>query len=189
MPTGFSPYVKNGLTPAERAERLAEVEAKIAAGNLPKRDMYNLKKQRWRLANPGAVKATRKRYYKAHPETVKAKARATQQRAKLEVFRHYCNGEPYCDCCGETEMDFLSVDHIGGGGSKHRREIGGAQALYSWLRRNGYPPGYRILCFNCNLAIGFFGTCPHQRKRHDNEDRKKPDRSGSGIDATSRVKA
>lgn len=165
MPKGFSRYVKNGLTPEERAERLAEVTAKLTAGGLSPKERASLISQRWRLANPDKVKAMSRGYYKRHPELVKARAKRTQIRSKMEVFTHYSKGPPTCDCCGEMEFNFLSVDHIGGGGAEHRRQIGGAQALYSWLRRNGYPPGYRILCFNCNLSIGFFGTCPHKRTK------------------------
>ena len=36
------------------------------------------------------------------------------------------------------------------------------------MARNGYPwekypPGYQVLCHNCNLAKGFYGSCPHQK--------------------------
>jgi hypothetical protein len=34
--------------------------------------------------------------------------------------------------------------------------------LYIWLRQRDWPPGYRVLCVNCNFAIGHFGKCPHQ---------------------------
>lgn len=69
-----------------------------------------------------------------------------------------------CSCCGENEIDFLTIDHIGGGGRAHRAKIG--SATYRWLKLNNYPKrGFRVLCFNCNCAIGMFGVCPHQRKK------------------------
>jgi hypothetical protein len=55
----------------------------------------------------------------------------------------------------------LAIDHIKGGGSKHRKEV---RHLYSWLRREGFPSGFRILCHNCNLARGVYGYCPHERE-------------------------
>ena len=59
-----------------------------------------------------------------------------------------------CVCCGETEIVFLTFDHINGGGNKHRRESYLARkALASWLVKNNYPPGFRILCFNCHMAL------------------------------------
>lgn len=66
-----------------------------------------------------------------------------------------------CECCGETEIGFLCIDHINGGGNQHRREIG-TQNIYPWLRRNHYPPGFRVLCHSCNLGRAFNGgVCPH----------------------------
>jgi hypothetical protein len=34
--------------------------------------------------------------------------------------------------------------------------------MYTWLRNQGYPNGFRTLCHNCNLARGFYGYCPHE---------------------------
>ena len=65
-----------------------------------------------------------------------------------------------CQCCGESRYEFLSIDHIDGNGKAHRKQIGGD--LYGWLRRNNYPVGFRTLCHNCNMAIGFYGACPHR---------------------------
>ena len=71
-----------------------------------------------------------------------------------------------CACCGEDREPFLCIDHIGGGGAKHRREIGvGGSWFYLWLRRNDYPDGYRALCHNCNMALGLYGECPHEAER------------------------
>ena len=86
------------------------------------------------------------------------------QRIKIEVFDHYDKGK--CRCCGEKKIEFLSIDHIHGRGRKHRNEIDRrGQRFYGWLRKSKYPSGYRVLCHNCNQAIGFFGTCPHKNKR------------------------
>jgi 5-methylcytosine-specific restriction endonuclease McrA len=69
-----------------------------------------------------------------------------------------------CQCCGETELDFLSIDHINGGGTRERRgtKLGGVN-FYSQLRKQGWPSDYRILCHNCNQAMWFHGSCPHGR--------------------------
>lgn len=61
-----------------------------------------------------------------------------------------------CSCCDEKVKEFLSVDHVEGGGTSHRRTInggGGGRHLYLWLKRNNWPSGFRILCRNCNYAI------------------------------------
>jgi hypothetical protein len=73
-----------------------------------------------------------------------------------------------CSCCGESHFEFLTIDHVMGGGLKHRRQLtgGGRRAgsiLYWWLKKNGYPEGFRVLCMNCNLSFGLYGYCPHQQ--------------------------
>jgi len=69
-----------------------------------------------------------------------------------------------CACCGEAEEAFLQVDHIAGGGNEHRRAIGSSRQIYQWLKRNGYPAGFQLLCANCNMAKERPDGCPHQRR-------------------------
>lgn len=85
--------------------------------------------------------------------------RRADRRAAIEFY----GGK--CACCGETQYEFLSIDHVDGGGAKHRKEVGTNIGL--WLKRNGYPVGFRVLCHNCNQAIGFYGFCPHAEKRRE----------------------
>lgn len=69
-----------------------------------------------------------------------------------------------CECCGTTQTAFLAIDHINGRGAAHRREIGGSgRNLYAWLKREGFPPGFRVLCHNCNFATYWEGQCPCQK--------------------------
>jgi hypothetical protein len=83
---------------------------------------------------------------------------------RLDVLERY-GGK--CACCGEAREGFLAIDHIGGGGTKHRKEVtgGGGSKTYRWLQKNGYPRGFRVLCHNCNMAIGLWGKCPHETDR------------------------
>jgi hypothetical protein len=91
-------------------------------------------------------------------------SRQRRHALKVEIFNKY--GGPRCKCCGETIFDFLTLDHIKGGGTAHRREIDRAgTTFYSWLKKNHFPKGYRVLCMNCNLAIGHTGECPHEKRR------------------------
>ncbi len=92
--------------------------------------------------------------------------RNLRQRAnnKFDVINHYTNGKLVCACCGESYY-FLTVDHIDGLGEQHRKEIGnpGSNSIYIYLRRGNYPPGFQILCYNCNFARHHFGgICPHK---------------------------
>ena len=70
-----------------------------------------------------------------------------------------------CACCGVTEPLFLTLDHAHNDGSRHRARIAPLSGgkLYRWLRDNAYPPGFQVLCANCNH--GRFrngGVCPHK---------------------------
>jgi hypothetical protein len=74
---------------------------------------------------------------------------------------HY-GGE--CACCKENRYEFLALDHTDGGGNQHRKTLGSGGGMHRWLVRNNFPDGFRVLCHNCNMAIGFYGFCPHQRE-------------------------
>lgn len=67
-----------------------------------------------------------------------------------------------CACCGEARYEFLTIDHILGGGNKHRQEVG--NKICRWIIANDFPGGFRILCHNCNQAIAHYGYCPHEVK-------------------------
>lgn len=90
-------------------------------------------------------------------------------RLRDQCFAAYGGYE--CSCCGETERVFLSIDHVYGKGSQHRREIkksGQANNLYVWLRRNKFPSGFQVLCMNCNLGrYRNGGICPHHKSCGD----------------------
>ena len=72
-------------------------------------------------------------------------------------------GKICCACCGESYLEFLVLDHIHGGGCKERRKYARG-GLWRKLRKEGYPPGYRVLCQNCNASLGLYGYCPHKPK-------------------------
>lgn len=104
-------------------------------------------------------------------ESVKEKHLATKRdsvnryrtRTKQSIFDYYGT---HCACCGETTPVFLVIDHINGGGNEHRRSLSPSgkmgDHLYRWLVREGFPPGFQTLCFNCNHAKHVLGECPHQ---------------------------
>lgn len=118
--------------------------------------------------------APARKYYANRKERILAGVRTRRARYRLEALVRYSQDPPSCLCCGEHRLKFLTLDHIDGGGSQHRRELSksktnsrspGGLAVYYWLRKNDYPSGFRVLCFNCNCAIGCWGTCPHEEER------------------------
>jgi hypothetical protein len=81
---------------------------------------------------------------------------------KLEAIAGY-GGK--CICCGEVYHEFLNLDHAIESRSEEQKRTGRiihAIALYQKVIRENFPPQYELRCFNCNLALGFFGYCPHR---------------------------
>lgn len=106
------------------------------------------------------TKVTRSSQVKNRDRLLSTQA-AYRHKARADAVEHY-GGK--CACCGESHKEFLAIDHIEGGGTKHRKEING-MAIGIWLRKNNYPSGFIVLCHNCNMARGFLGYCPHERER------------------------
>lgn len=91
-----------------------------------------------------------------------------KRKFKYGVMSVYSGGVPICACpgCGERHIEFLTIDHMNNDGAEHRRELGKGTrhcggSMYHWLRKNNYPLGFQVLCFNCNCAKGLYGECPH----------------------------
>jgi hypothetical protein len=97
----------------------------------------------------------------ASTELAKTRQKGKRQRVRMEVLIHYGGNPPQCKCCGEKQYEFLSIDHINGGGNRIRRELGNGH-LFNKIRRD-YPKDLQVLCYNCNMAKGFYGECPHKR--------------------------
>lgn len=91
--------------------------------------------------------------------------RRARLRLKVVVIGHY-GGR--CRCCKETQLLFLTIDHINGGGLAHKRELRNkGMHLYGWLVKNNYPFGFQVLCFNCNCGRSLNGgICPHKGVGH-----------------------
>ena len=104
-----------------------------------------------------------RKYYAKNKDKARAKLNKWRKKVRLEVLKHYGGNPPKCACCGEAHIEFLAIDHIGGGGNKQRKTISGSD-LPRWLKKNNYPKGYQVLCHNCNFCYGCYDYCPHQKK-------------------------
>jgi len=79
--------------------------------------------------------------------------RQFKRKHKLEYIDEY-GGK--CIICGEDRWEFLTVDHVNGNGSRHRKLLGNRSGtvFYAWLKQQGWPKDdYRLLCFNCNCGL------------------------------------
>lgn len=114
--------------------------------------------QAWTVKNKKHKLAVAAAYREANRTKIKNWHVINRRNLKIAAISFY-GGK--CTCCGETELDFLTIDHVNGGGRQHRKIT--QNQTYVWLKKNKYPTGFRVLCWNCNCAVGLFGTCPHQR--------------------------
>lgn len=68
-----------------------------------------------------------------------------------------------CECCGEARYEMLTFDHKVK--TYYKDKVRGVALTYDAIKKYqelGYPNKYyRILCWNCNMADGHYGYCPH----------------------------
>ena len=144
------------------------------------------KAKRRLLESKPKFKAWRRAYekdYRKKPERL-AQRREYDKEKRLKILERYSkllsnSNIPCCNCCGESEIEFLAIDHIAG-----RRQMDSetelvklgysskldSHRLNDWIIKNDFPEGFQVLCHNCNFAKGKKGnnnTCPHERKRKE----------------------
>jgi hypothetical protein len=155
-----------------KRQRNREAAARYRERN---RERYNQRMRDWREANreqsrEHAREWRNRKLAKGSPEEVAAIRKAESERTqraqavcRAQVFEAY--GGYKCNCCGETEPLFLSIDHIDNNGAEERKSgqyAGSGYSFYRWLRKSGFPPGYQVLCMNCNTGKHKNGgVCPH----------------------------
>jgi hypothetical protein len=120
-----------------------------------------MERAEWIRQNRAKINAATTKWRAKRREHINAYNREWNLRRRKEVLDHYGSK---CACCGESCYEFLTIDHINNDGKEHRKLIG-QQHLYHWLRKNGYPDGFQILCWNCNSAKHHYGVCPHLAKK------------------------
>lgn len=85
------------------------------------------------------------------------------QKIRLQALIVYGGNPPHCRCCGENELNFLTIEHINGGGRKHRLGKSSQTFCLEIIKENNADK-YEVLCMNCNHAKGIHGICPHQKR-------------------------
>lgn len=163
---------------AERRNSALLAEKKYRENN---REILNAKRREYYKKNRSKCLAYARQYWKDNPslrlkheaarqkrirENPEERKRRNQQ-ARKDIFKlrkealAQYGGD--CQCCHENRNEFLAIDHIYGCTKELRKEQGGGNTFYRWLKRNGFPSGYQVLCHNCNMAKAFHGYCPHQK--------------------------
>lgn len=97
-----------------------------------------------------------KNYYITHKDFVNTRCLNRYYRLKTNVFNHYGNK---CSCCGQQNINYLTLEHKNNDGASHKREVGSGAQLYLDIINRNYPPEYTIYCYNCNCSKGHYGIC------------------------------
>ncbi len=128
------------------------------------REKSRASEKKYRLSHSQELKDRQQWRNLHHPEEHKRSVKKYLLGLRMAALTAYSPGTPRCACCGTSYLEFLAIDHENGGGGAHRRQIGVAagSSFYRWLKTNGYPEGFRVLCHNCNASRGYYGYCPHE---------------------------
>ena len=65
----------------------------------------------------------------------------------MKCLLHYTRGQLKCACCGNTNLEFLTLDHIKPCLKGKRR---GRGKLHRMLVKTNFPDGFQVLCLACN---------------------------------------
>lgn len=141
-------------------EKRKEIYAKYDKGRNAERRARWRNDPEYRRKNKEACE----RYREDNKDELKRrwKKRWSEKRRKLIEFY---GGQ--CECCEESHIEFLCIDHIAGGGARERKRLGTTayyRKLFQSMAKGVKLDGYRVLCHNCNMALGFYGYCPHRTR-------------------------
>ena len=128
---------------------------------------YRARKRRAAAASyarqsPEERRAKRQDWKVRNPERRKAMDQRERDKLRHDVLTGYGGS---CVCCGCEYEPHLTLDHTNGGGCAERRTEPGSK-LFRRLRREGFPPGHQVLCWNCNWAKHKLGRCGCQDLVH-----------------------
>ena len=113
------------------------------------------------IKDPTAHRRSSEKYRKKNEQLCIERTKKCQRQNKIDVMKKYGNK---CECCSETHIEFLTIDHKNGQGQKHREKVtnGHPERFYRYLIKAAIDPTLRVLCMNCNWVIRNGAICPHQ---------------------------
>jgi hypothetical protein len=128
----------------------------------------NRRAQQYYLKNSNKLKERTKLWKEKNKEKVVNISKRYRGELKINSLKAYSNSKnPKCVCCGQTEIDFLCLDHVNNNGAEERKKYGLGTSFLKWLKKNNYPQniGLQAMCFNCNFSKRINGVCIHQLKK------------------------
>jgi DNA-directed RNA polymerase subunit N (RpoN/RPB10) len=130
--------------------------------------------RRWKQAHKKEISVYNKKYKENHKEEIseywKEYTKKYNQR-RNELNHSYKKNflDVYgrkCMCCGETRIEFLTLDHVQGQIGKKKENPFSA---YKKAAQEFRLDLYQVLCMNCNFSKGRYGYCPHTRETVDSK--------------------
>ena len=107
------------------------------------------------------VRDSQNRSHARHRQTRNQRTADRNRQIRIQVIEGL-GGK--CVCCGETERICLCLVHIKGGGRREYQKLGSSAMICKLALKEGLPTDkYRVLCWNCNAALGLWGYCPHSQ--------------------------
>lgn len=154
-------YIRNRKTTVRKngtkLNARVEYECKQCVDARLKTEPYAVKRRtnrNYRYATEPSFRKTcldnEKRKYEDNGPRIRVRSRSWRWRLKVEAIKIYSDEKNCCARCRTTELRFLNLDHIHDDGAEHRRETKVGANPYSWAKKNGWPPIFQVLCFNCN---------------------------------------
>ena len=175
---------KKGQKPHNKGKILVPLDEQRRKRNKSARERYAKDLEKSRKKGKAFYQRHREKELKRHKASrIKFKDKIKQRIVdlKLEVYSHYSkviskSDVPVCACigCDEKHIEFLTLDHINGRKSMNHAPSLKAEKLWRRLKRDGYPKGIRVLCWNCNSSKSNNPYCPVHEwyKYHQNESRR-----------------
>lgn len=153
-------------TPEQKAAHAAYMKAYRDKNHermiIMERARYHKNQDRWRRENRNYVNGRRRELYRDNAPAEISRQQSSYRKLRNALIAAYGG---VCKCCGESEVMFLEIDHINGGGAKHLRSKPPA-TIYREMLENYQPTEYQVLCSNCNRGRQRNGgVCPHQTNK------------------------
>lgn len=106
-----------------------------------------------------------KKYYLKNKQQLNEKTSRQSKERRTKLRKEIMDAlGTCCSCCGESQYEFLTIDHINNDGAEERRVIGTGIPMLKHIITQGIPKDrYQILCANCNTAKYYHKVCPHKK--------------------------
>jgi len=125
--------------------------------------------KKWRANNQEKfnkkMRKSNERYRRKYPQRVREKN--AHEYKELRLMAMSALGGAFCKKCNFKDYRALQIDHINGGGFKHRKTFSSNNAYFRFVINNSYM--FQVLCANCNRIKIY--TNKEVRKRYDLENK------------------